>query len=341
MANSSIKVLVCGVNFGKFYVDVCANSRDLQLVGILSRGSEKSVSIASEYGVPIYTDFEDVPLDAVDVVVFATRSLITGGKSSALVKKVLSSGIPVMQEQPVHFNEVVNISKSIVKESQSYYVNDFYRYLLAVDRFIGHFRELKEKSTILRINLSCSSQVLYPLVDVLYDMFGQIDDFKVEKVLDGNMNVLSGSIDSVPFVLHYYNEYSEDVDGSLALFFDIKVDTNLGNLTLNDPEGSVVWQSHLAYSKDFELSSEVFKGLKPLETLYDSGIDSYYQRYTESWTKAMELSIKEFYKRCLDGSSAKRLLNKTLRQCEVCMNITNVAGVPKKVDVPYKTYFKD
>ena len=56
------------------------------------------------------------------------------------------------------------------------------------------------------------------------------------------MEILSGAINDVPFSLNYYNEYSEDNDGNLALFFYILIlsphllfcKRQTMNLTLNE-----------------------------------------------------------------------------------------------------------
>ncbi|MGC4019647.1 MAG: Gfo/Idh/MocA family oxidoreductase [Muricomes sp.] len=330
-----IGIVVCGVQFGKFYIEACKRSQEIELKGILSRGSKESCEIAKQYKVPLYTSAEDISSDTADIVLAATRTLITGGRSSSMVKKLLEKGISVIQEQPVHEKEAADISKNLIDDKkQGYCINNFYRFLPSVQQFLFYVSKVINEHRILRFHLSCSSQVLYPLIDVLYEMLGGIAEFNVNKILDGNMNVLAGTINNIPFILNYYNEYSEDNDGSLALFFDIKIDTDAGNLILNDPEGKVIWQSHLSYQRGADFSSEKFKNLQPLECLFDGNVKSYEQRYTEVWPKAMEESIKDFYKKTLAGN-AKEVSERTLGQCKICSDIADVSGKPRKIEGSY------
>ena len=330
-----IRVIVCGTNFGRFYINACNKSEEIDIKGILSRGSEESRKVADYFGLPLYTEIDQIPIDDVDVFVIVARSFITGGKSNKIIKKILEMGISVIQEQPVHVKEVIDIGKSINKSRQSYYVNNFYRFMPAVKAFLDYAQKVKRNLKILRIRLSCTSQVLYPLVDILYDLFGGIETFEVKKAIDGNMCVLSGMINSVPFILNYYNEYGDEIDGGLALFFDIKVDTNAGNLILDDPEGTVIWQSHLMYSREGDFSSDDYKNVKPIECLFDGRTGSYSQRYEKEWPIAMEESIRNFFEKTLNSRNAKLQVEKTEEQCKICTTIIEAAGRPNKIDIPY------
>ena len=217
-----IKVIVCGVHFGKFYIESCNQNERLELTGILSNGSEESYELADKNNVPLYTRTEDITKDMADIIVIVTRTLITGGKSDLTVKSLLEKGISIIQEQPVHEKEVINICKSIRSDKQDYYINNFYRFLENTKNFIFYAKKIIRQYEVIRLQMSCSSQVLYPLIDILYEIFGDIYKFDLRKVEDGNMEILSGAINDVPFSLNYYNEYSEDNDGNLALFFYIK-----------------------------------------------------------------------------------------------------------------------
>lgn len=329
-----IRVIVCGVHFGKFYIEACKKNNRLELQGILSQGSIESYNIADKNNIPLYTKPKDIMTNNVDMIVMATRSLITGGRSNFTVKELLRKGISVIQEQPVHEKEVLDICRSINVHKQGYYVNNFYRFLPNARKFISYARKLIDQYKIIRLQFSCSSQVLYPLIDTLYEILGDIKEFSVEKLLDGNMEILSGTINYIPFVLNYYNEYSEDNDGNLALFFDIKVDSDAGNLRLTDPEGEIIWESHLCYEKNFNMSKDNPGNIAPIEILSDKMAASYVERYEEVWPQAMGKSLVEFFDKSLNEKS-EALIKRTLKQCEVCTNIIKTAGKPKKLKTPY------
>ena len=49
-----LRVIVCGVGFGRYYIEAILRLPDLfELVGILSRGSKNSIKLAEKYGVPL------------------------------------------------------------------------------------------------------------------------------------------------------------------------------------------------------------------------------------------------------------------------------------------------
>lgn len=324
--SDKIKAVVCGVNFGSFYISAIENSSVLSLGGILSKGSEKSRRISEKYQVPLFTDADEI--NDADVVIMAARSMITGGKSSKTVKALLKKGIPVLQEQPVHHLEVKDLIS--VSEDAKYAVNNFYRFLPSVSEFVNYARRLSEERTILRFRMSCSSQVLYPLMDVLYSITGSADTFTADKVSGGAMSVITGEINGIPYMLDYYNEYTENIDSSLALFFDMKIDTDGGNLILTDPVGDVIWQPHLSCLRDNDFDNEKYRNNIPMKRLYSGSADSYATLYNELWTKAMERSVIDFA-----YSASAPLRTRHLKQCEMCGTVTKAAGLPVRIKTPY------
>ena len=328
------KVIVCGVHFGKFYIESCNQNERLELTGILSNGSEESYELADKNNVPLYTRTEDITKDMADIIVIVTRTLITGGKSDLTVKSLLEKGISIIQEQPVHEKEVINICKSIRSDKQDYYINNFYRFLENTKNFIFYAKKIIRQYEVIRLQMSCSSQVLYPLIDILYEIFGDIYKFDLRKVEDGNMEILSGAINDVPFSLNYYNEYSEDNDGNLALFFYIKIESNAGNLILTDPEGAVIWQSHLCYEKNMCMQEQKIEELEPIEYLGGIKTVTYMNRYKVTWPQAMGKSIEEFFDKSIN-TGIEKFKTRTLRQCEIYSNITKIAGKPKKIKNTY------
>lgn len=64
-----LRVIVCGVGFGRYYIEAILRLPDLfELVGILSRGSKNSIKLAEKYGVPLMTDIEEISKENVDAV---------------------------------------------------------------------------------------------------------------------------------------------------------------------------------------------------------------------------------------------------------------------------------
>src|ERR1700739_2393264 len=59
-----MRVLVCGTNYGRFYLEAIRLDRaDFRLAGILARGSVRSQLTALEYGVPLFRGVTEVDRD--------------------------------------------------------------------------------------------------------------------------------------------------------------------------------------------------------------------------------------------------------------------------------------
>lgn len=101
-----LRVIVCGVGFGRYYIEAILRLPDLfELVGILSRGSKNSIKLAEKYGVPLMTDIEEISKENVDAVCVVVKSSIVGGNGTDIVMQLLEKGIHVIQEQPIHSEE--------------------------------------------------------------------------------------------------------------------------------------------------------------------------------------------------------------------------------------------
>ena len=61
-----VRVLVCGTGFGRIHLRAIAADDDVDLAGILSRGSAASRGVAAEYGVTCHTSVDDLP-DDIDI----------------------------------------------------------------------------------------------------------------------------------------------------------------------------------------------------------------------------------------------------------------------------------
>ncbi|MBT2157740.1 Gfo/Idh/MocA family oxidoreductase [Clostridioides difficile] len=79
-----LKILVCGVGFGQFYLKALERLKDeYELVGIFSRGSEISKDM-QKYKVPLLTDISSISKNDVDVAcVVINSTLWRQGKSDS------------------------------------------------------------------------------------------------------------------------------------------------------------------------------------------------------------------------------------------------------------------
>ena len=75
-----LRVLVCGTNFGRFYLRAIADlAPDLMLAGVLSRGGAASRALAREYRVPHHDSLDTLADGEIDIACVVIGSTISGG----------------------------------------------------------------------------------------------------------------------------------------------------------------------------------------------------------------------------------------------------------------------
>lgn len=133
-----LRVMVCGVGFGRYYIEAILRLPDMfELVGILSRGSKNSIKLAEKYSVPLMTNIEKISKENVDVACVVVKSSIVGGNGTNIVMELLEKGIHVIQEQPIHSEEYKKCLIAAKKKHCKYQLNTFYPYLDSVRKFIS------------------------------------------------------------------------------------------------------------------------------------------------------------------------------------------------------------
>ncbi|WP_210540227.1 Gfo/Idh/MocA family oxidoreductase [Streptomyces scabiei] len=57
-----LRVVVCGTRFGQVYLSALRRCPErYRLVGVVARGGARSVALAEEYGVPLYSSVDQLP----------------------------------------------------------------------------------------------------------------------------------------------------------------------------------------------------------------------------------------------------------------------------------------
>ena len=163
-----LKVLVCGTNFGRVYLKGLERCGDkFKIAGIFSHGSTQSKQEAEKYGVPLITDLNEVSKKDFDMACVVIRSTAVGGKGTEIAGALLEKGIHVIQEHPVHYNDIVKLLKVAKENNCVYQVNSFYPNVKNVQEFIVKSNKLLKKSRPTYIDATCSTQVLFPMISIL------------------------------------------------------------------------------------------------------------------------------------------------------------------------------
>ncbi|MYX22215.1 Gfo/Idh/MocA family oxidoreductase, partial [Streptomyces sp. SID8380] len=139
-----MRVLVCGTNFGRFYAEAVRARPGFVLAGVLSRGSAASRALAERHGVPHHTEVGTLP-DDIDLACVAVGSTISGGEGTELALALLDRGVHVLQEHPVHLDEMTRCLRLARRRGVHYRVNTHYPHVAPVRRFLAAARRLRER----------------------------------------------------------------------------------------------------------------------------------------------------------------------------------------------------
>jgi pyochelin biosynthesis protein PchG len=212
--------------------------------------------------VPYFTTVAALPPD-VDVACVVVRSAVGGGDGAELAQRLLQRRIHVLQEHPLHHEELVACLRTARTNDVQYHVNAFYEHLDSVRCFLKAARELRARQRPLFIDATCASQVLYPLVDILGQAVGGLrpwmfsDPPEIPIVLrdlaatSAPYRSFQGVIGGVPITLRIQNQIDPaNPDNHAHLLQRIMLGSEGGVLTMVDPHGPVLWNPRLHANRD-------------------------------------------------------------------------------------------
>ena len=101
-ASPKQRVLIVGAKFGEMYLNAFMQPPEgLELVGLLAQGSARSRELAHAFGIPLYTSPEQITRMP-DIACIVVRSTVAGGTGTQLARHFLTRGVHVIQEHPLH-----------------------------------------------------------------------------------------------------------------------------------------------------------------------------------------------------------------------------------------------
>ena len=245
-----MRILVCGTNYGAAYIRAIALGRGSdQLVGILSRGSERSIELARRCSVPHYTASDVLP-DEIDLACVA----VPDQAGVDLTIKLLQRGIHVIAEHPIephHLEEVLNEAE---KQGACFHLNSHYGDIDTVATFLTRCTTERSRQAPLYISLLLNPRTLYSCLDVAARALGKLSpySFRCLEPQDGQaatttrpiFTVLQGELNGIPATLQCQNYVSREDDASAAqVSHQITIGFADGNLLLGEASGPVIWLS--------------------------------------------------------------------------------------------------
>lgn len=241
-----LKVVVCGTAFGQVYLEGLRHlEAKYELVGVHARGSARSEACAEHYGVPLLTDLDDVDADVACVIV---RGGLLGGAGSDMALRLMARGVHVLQEHPLHHDELAACLAQARKSGVIYQLNTFYADLPAVRRFLAAAHELTVERPPVCIDAMTGFQVAYALLDIIGAVLGRLRPYSFSAAPhDGTsrpFRSLDGRIGGVPVTIRIENRIDPaDPDSRTRMLHRISVGTDSGDLTLVTSVGPIVWSA--------------------------------------------------------------------------------------------------
>ncbi|HWF73299.1 MAG TPA: Gfo/Idh/MocA family oxidoreductase [Solirubrobacteraceae bacterium] len=247
-----LRVVVCGTTFGQVYLQgLGAGCPELELVGILGHGSERTRRCGGLYGVPVYTDPAELP-DEVDAACVVVRAGLLGGAGAELAQTLMGRGIHVLQEHPLHHDELAACLRVARQAGVVYALNSFYPQVEPVRRFLAATRELIDGDRPVYVDASCGFQLAFSLLDILGRALGRVRPWSLIPAVGGSARApfrsLDGEVGGVPATLRIQNEMDPgDPDNHAHLDHRITIGTDGGNLTLLSTHGPIVLSQRPRY----------------------------------------------------------------------------------------------
>ncbi|MFC5047465.1 Gfo/Idh/MocA family oxidoreductase [Aquimarina hainanensis] len=340
MKPNKLKAIVCGATFGQFYLASLKILQDhFEVVGLLSRGSDRSKKCAKQYGVPLLTSIKEIP-DTVDLACVVLRSGVMGGEGTKLSLTLLEKGIHVLQEHPVHHKDLAACLRAAQKNKVLFRTGDLYIHLPEVRRFITCCRSLSKQQKPIYIEAAYASQVSYPLLHILSEALTTTRPWSLDQVskTKGPFQVLTGVIGGVPLILRVHNEVNpNDPDNHLHLLHRITIGFEGGSLSLTDTHGPVVWNPRMHVPEDVGTMKELseaeasFLTANSVEILGKHTPLSYREILTKQWPAAIGVDLLEIKEGIVTGTKFQTKSQNELLISKQWQDITNMLGYPSMV----------
>lgn len=245
-----MRVLVCGTNYGRFYLEAIRLGRaDFRLAGILARGSVRSQLTALEYGVPLFRGVTEVDRD-VDLSCAAM-----GASGSDVVLDLLARRIHVLCEHPQKSSCLQLALDRAASGGLCFHINGHFGDLEAAATFIRRAREECTAEPPSFFQVTATDRSLYAALDILGRVLASFAPFEFQVTSQfAQFIVLQGVLGGVPATFHIERRANDGPlpDGSPRYLVDHRIAAGFptGILTLLSMNGPVIWNANLNCGKD-------------------------------------------------------------------------------------------
>lgn len=250
--SNQIPVLLCGSNFGRFHARAIADHPRLRLSHILGRGSDQSRQLAERFGAKLVQDIAQVP-EGIGLACVAVGSSIQSGPGGELALTLLERGIPVLQEHPIHPDELIALMRAARRHRTLHRVNLHYRHVHPVTEFIAAAKRVRQHQPVRYADVACPVHLLLPVVDVLSAAIGALRPHRLGAAARPEFPETTAPLTSLELMLggvavslRVQNQLAPaDRDNHALLWPRMSLGFEAGTLTLADLNGPVHWSPRL------------------------------------------------------------------------------------------------
>ena len=342
---SQPRVIVCGTKFGRVYLSAfCLPEFPFQLAGILAKGSARSQACANHYRVPLFERPEQLPAD-IDIACVVVGAGVNGGPGAEIAKALMARRIHVLQEHPLHHDEMVECLRAARRHKVIYRLNTHYVHLSPVRRFIAGVQALLREQPCLFVDAAAAFQTLYTLLDILGRTLGTLrpwsfaelpswpSDVRTGPALEVPFRSLDGVLAGVPITLRVQNQMDPSFpDNNAHLFHRVTLGTASGNLTLVNTHGPVIWcpQPHMPSDSQqgvsIEASQDERLDIPSAAPIGAAGAPSYREILTRLWPEGIARALLDMRSAILANDDPPSTGQYYLSLCRLWQDVTARLG---------------
>lgn len=263
-ASPKQRVLIVGAKFGEMYLNAFMQPPEgLELVGLLAQGSARSRELAHAFGIPLYTSPEQITRMP-DIACIVVRSTVAGGTGTQLARHFLARGVHVIQEHPLHPDDISSLQTLAQKQGCCYWVNTFYPHTRAGRTWLRDAQQLRHclAKTPPVVHATTSRQLLYSTLDLLLLALG-VDAVAVECDVVGSFSDfhclrLFWPKGEACLLLQRYLD-PDDPDMHSLIMHRLLLGWPEGHLSLEASYGPVIWSSSLFVADHQENAHSLYR----------------------------------------------------------------------------------
>jgi thiazolinyl imide reductase len=320
-----------------------------ELAGILSRGSAQSAACADRYRVPLFTDPGQLPSD-IDIACVVVSSAINGGRGAELARELMARGINVLQEHPLHHDELAGCLRDARRHGVVYQVSTHYTHVAPVRGFLGVAHKLIGRQQPVFIDAGCAFQVTYSLMDIVGKALGRVRPWAFVDVppfpaalgqlvpQGAPFRSVDGVVGGVPISLRIQNQmHPTDPDNYYHFFHRITLGSEGGNVSLTNTHGPVLWSPRPHMPRDVkagtepEDSSAQFLGFSSASVVGSQDVPVWRDIMSVVWPQAVQHALEELQRAVVRKEDPLRKGQYHLSLCRLVQDINDRLGPPEFV----------